>query len=75
MAYLLTEFQLKHVASEENGGIPPEKSNGWYTDIIELGTMDGFKVKTLTNKDLRQLNNPCESYINTLYDGLNYLDI
>ena len=42
--------QFRHVSCEENGGTPPEKSNGGYTDVINLDIMDGFEVKTITNK-------------------------
>lgn len=37
--------QFRHVSCEENGGTPPEKSNGGYTDVINLDIMDGFEVE------------------------------
>ena len=70
VAYLITEEQFEHVAAEENSGTPPHRSNGWYTDIISLGTMDGFEVKTVTNEDPRHHNKPCEKYINILKRGM-----
>ena len=70
VAYLLTREQFDHVAAQENGGIPPHQSMGWYTDIIDLGTMDGIGVKTITNNVLRPYNEPCEDYLNTLRRGI-----
>ena len=70
VAYLITEKQFNHVAAQENNGIPPHRSNGWYTDIIDLGIMNGFEVKTITNRNPRPHNNPSDSYISTLMDGI-----
>ena len=70
VGYLITENQFNHVAAEENGGIPPHESNGWYTDIIDLGMMNGFEVKTITNRTPRPHNNPSNSYFFTLMDGI-----
>lgn len=70
VAYLITKEQLEHVSTEENGGTRPEESNGWYTDVIDLDTMNGFEVKTITNDNLRQYNEPSSSYLNTLHNGI-----
>lgn len=69
VAYLITEEQFKHVMEQENGGYFP--GNGeWYTDIIDLGTMNGFKVKTITNPILRDYNKPCQKYLDALHEGI-----
>ena len=70
VAYLITKRQFDHVAAQENGGTPPHESWGWYTDIIDLGTLEGIGVKTLTNSDLRPYNEPCEEYLDTLRMGI-----
>ena len=70
VAYLITKRQFDHVAAQENGGTPPHESWGWYTDIIDLGTLEGIGVKTLTNRDLRPYNEPCEEYLDTLRMGI-----
>ena len=70
VAYLITREQLDHVAAQENGGTPPHKSWGWYTDIIDLGTIGGIEVKTVTNNDLRPFNEPCGEYLDTLRMGI-----
>ena len=70
VAYLITKKQFRHVSCQENGGKAPEKSNGWYTDVINLDMMDGFEVKTVTNKFIRTYNNPSPRYLNTLIRGI-----
>ena len=70
VAYLITKEQFEHVASEENGGRHPSESNGWYTDIISLGYVDGFEVMTITNNDLRVYNNPRMDYLDKLVKGI-----
>ena len=69
VAYLITEEQFEHVAAEENGGRTPGGGN-WYEDIISLGEMDGYKLVTITNEELRPYNEPCEDYLNTLKRGI-----
>ena len=69
VAYLITREQFNHVACEENGGRQPG-GGYWYEDIIDLDTMDGFEVKTITNKSLRTYNEPCEEYLDTLRKGI-----
>ena len=70
VAYLITKEQFDHVAEQENGGRYPEHGFNWYEDIIDLGVMDGFEVKTVTNCIPRQANNPCSSYMDTLANGI-----
>ena len=70
VAYLITKDQFRHVSCEENSGRCPRKGYGWYEDIISLGRMDGFEVKTITNENLRDYNEPCSSYWNTLLRGI-----
>lgn len=70
VAYLMTRDQFDHVAAQENGGKSPHESNGWYTDVIDLGEMDGFEVKTLTNRDPRPYNRPCQDYLDTVARGI-----
>lgn len=70
VAYLITKEQFEHVSAQENGGRAPREGWGWYEDIIDLGNMDGFEVKTITNKNLRDYNEPCKPYWNTLVKGI-----
>lgn len=69
VAYLITKDQFEHVAAEENGGRSPGYGN-WYEDIISLGEMDGFEMLTISNNELRDYNEPCEEYLNTLKRGI-----
>ena len=70
VAYLITKDQFRHVCAEENGGRAPEEGYSWYEDIIDLGVMDGFEVKTITNRNLRPYNEPCLEYKKTLIKGI-----
>ena len=72
VAYLITREQFEHVAAEENTGRFPseDESWGWYENIIPLGTLDGFEVKSVTNRGLRPYNRPCDAYRNTLRRGI-----
>lgn len=70
VAYLITKEQFDHVAKEENSGRYPDGTGEWYEDIIDLGMMDGFEVKTITNKRIRPYNEPCQEYWDTLFEGI-----
>ena len=70
VAYLITKEQFDHVAAQENGGRYPEEGYNWYENIIALETMDGFEVKTITNNVLREYNEPCQAYLDTLHQGI-----
>ena len=70
VAYLITKDQFRHVCAEENGGRAPEEGYSWYEDIIDLGVMDGFEVKTITNISLRPYNEPCLEYKKILIRGI-----
>ena len=70
VAYLITKDQFRHVSCEENSGRCPRKGYEWYEDIISLGRMDGFEVKTITNNNLRDYNEPSEAYWDTLLKGI-----
>jgi len=70
VAYLITKDQFDHVVYRENAGRHQNKLYGWYEDTITLGEMDGFEVKTITNTDIRQYNEPCEDYLETLRRGI-----
>ena len=70
VAYLITKGQFRHVCAEENGGRAPEEGYSWYEDIIDLGVMDGFEVKTITNRNIRPYNEPCLEYKKTLIRGI-----
>ena len=70
VAYLITKDQFRHVCAEENGGRAPEEGYSWYEDIIDLGVMDGFEVKTITNRNLRPYNEPCLEYKKILIRGI-----
>jgi gamma-glutamylcyclotransferase (GGCT)/AIG2-like uncharacterized protein YtfP len=70
VAYLITKEQFVHVCARENDGRSPTPGYGWYEDIIDLGVMDGFEVKTITNNSLRQPNQPSTEYLGTLFRGI-----
>ena len=70
VAYLLTREQFKHVAAQENGGRYPDGYSSWYENIISLGEMDRYELVTITNNELREYNEPCEDYLNTLKRGI-----
>lgn len=70
VAYLITKEQFKHVSARENNGRPPTPGYGWYEDILDLGMMDGFEVKTITNNNVLQPNNPSDKYLDTLLRGI-----
>jgi gamma-glutamylcyclotransferase (GGCT)/AIG2-like uncharacterized protein YtfP len=70
VAYLITKEQFHHVRKQENGGREPEKGNIWYEDTIDLGMMDGFEVKTITNNIPRIPNTPCSKYREILHRGI-----
>ena len=69
VAYLITREQFEHVSCEENGGRSPGGGE-WYEDVIELEPMDGFEVRTITNNDLRDYNEPSQRYVDTLFRGI-----
>lgn len=70
VAYLITKEQFEHVATRENNGRFPDGHGNWYEDIIDLGEMDGFEVKTITNRCIRPYNEPCQAYLDTLHKGI-----
>ena len=70
VAYLITKKQFEHVCRRENDGRKPNPDYGWYEDVISLGEMDGFEMKTVTNKDLRPYNLPSLEYLETLKRGI-----
>ena len=55
---------------QENGRRYPDGLVGWYKDIIDLGMMDGFEVKTVTNNLLMDYNDPSPDYLDTLHEGI-----
>lgn len=70
VAYLITKEQFEHVCMRENDGRKPQEGYGWYEDIIDLGGMGGFEVKTIINKDIRSYNEPYPEYLETLKKGI-----
>ncbi len=70
VAYLITREQFEHVAAQENSGRFPNGEGVWYEDIIILGELDGYDLITITNKELRPYNKPCEKYLETLIRGI-----
>ena len=70
VAYLITIEQFYHVRKQENGGREPEAGYKWYEDTIDLGMMDGFEVKTITNEIRRKPNEPCQAYFDILHRGI-----
>lgn len=71
VAYLISKEQFEHVIKRENAGRTPEPGNNWYEDIINIGIMDGFEVKTITNNNIRPYNEPSTEYLDTLHNGIN----
>lgn len=70
MAYLITKEQFEHVVLCENAGRAQNRDCGWYEDIIDLGMMDGFEVRTITNLDIRKSNELSGPYWDTLVRGI-----
>ena len=70
VAYLITGEQFEHVVKRENAGRIPDGTGSWYEDIISLGEMEGYEILTVSNNELRDYNEPCERYLNTLKKGI-----
>ena len=70
VAYLITGEQFEHVVKRENAGRIPDGTGSWYEDIISLGEIDGYEMLTVSNNELRDYNEPCERYLNTLKKGI-----
>lgn len=70
VAYLITGEQFEHVVKRENAGRFPDGTGFWYEDIISLGEIDGYEMLTVSNNELRDKNEPCERYLNTLKKGI-----
>lgn len=72
VAYLITKEQFEHVAAQENIGRFPngDENYGWYENIIDLEAMEGIGAKTITNNNLRDYNEPCFEYLETLRKGI-----
>ena len=70
VAYLITKEQFEHVVLCENAGRAQNRDCGWYEDTIDLGMMDGFEVRTITNLDIRKSNEPSGPYWDTLVRGI-----
>ena len=70
VAYLITKEQFDHVVFEENSGRPQNPDYGWYEDTIDLESIDGFEVKTITNKILLPYNEPVAKYLDVLRRGI-----
>jgi hypothetical protein len=70
VAYLITGEQFEHVVKRENAGRFPDGTGNWYEDIISLGEIDGYEMLTVSNNELRDKNEPCERYLNTLKKGI-----
>ena len=69
VAYLITKDQFEHVCREENGGAEIT-SGSWYNKKFILGEMDGIEVWTLTNSCRFESNEPSDTYLETLRDGI-----
>ncbi len=67
VAYLITKEQFDHVVFEENSGRYQREGWGWYEDTIDLETIDGFEVKTITNRNLRDHTKPFDPYLEVLH--------
>ena len=70
VAYLITGEQFEHVVKRENAGRFPDGTGFWYEDIISLGGMEGYEMLTVSNNELRDENEPCKRYLNTLKKGI-----
>lgn len=62
--YLITEEQFDEVHQQEGNGA------NWYGEVLELGTADGYKIKTFTCKERRPANRPSGEYHLVLSRGL-----
>ena len=70
VAYLITKEQFDHVVYEENAGRRQNPDYVWYEDTIDLEAIDGFEVRTITNKYLRPYRQPVSKYLDTLRKGI-----
>ena len=77
VAYLITRKQFEHVVFEENSGRHQREGGEWYEHTIDLDPMYGFEVKTITNRRVRDYNDPFPAYLDTLRNGIreNWLDM
>lgn len=65
-AYLITEKQFEDVKKQEGA------SKKWYGYVLELGTLGGIPVRTLTqiNRNAEDVNTPKKEYIDIICKGL-----
>lgn len=70
VAYLITRKQFEHVVFEENSGRHQSEGGEWYEHTIDLDPMYGFEVKTITNRKVRDYNDPFPAYLDTLRKGI-----
>ncbi len=68
VAYLITEEQFEHLYQQENGGRVRE--NSWYAKLVDLGTMDGYPIKTFTNSRRLEHNKAAKVYLDVIKAGL-----
>jgi hypothetical protein len=66
-AYLITEEQFDEVWKQEG---PYEN---WYGKIVELGTYNGYQVRTFTNANRRPENAPSPKYLEIIEAGMKEL--
>lgn len=62
--YLITEEQFKQVQKQEGPG------PNWYGMVLELGEVDGYKIKTFTSEEIRPANLPDKRYLEVFSIGL-----
>lgn len=70
IAYLVSKDQFRHIVTQENGGHYPKDGRGWYPNIIGLGIIGGFEVKTVTKNIRHEYNEPSQKYLDTLRNGI-----
>lgn len=77
VAYLIPRDDFESLCCQENGGVEPEYSNGWYDTVVDLGLFKGIEAYTITNGKTGNYNQPATEYIEVLAEGLaeNYPDM
>jgi len=66
-AYLITEEQYKEVWTQEGSG------DSWYGKEVELGSYNGYPIRTFTNAERRPENEPSPDYLKVISEGMKEL--
>jgi hypothetical protein len=63
--YLITSDQFDEIRIQE--------CEAWYNEIVDLGEVDGYRVKTFSNSERQKENEPSQKYLDVIRVGI--LDI